>query len=382
MRSIRDIGPLHSIPVLVRAGLNEPLTDGKAADSFRLMRAAQTLRYLAERGARVVVISHLGQKGTETLEPVAHALEPFVGPVSFCSETIGPRAREAVRALMPGHILILENLRRNLGETAGDSAFAKELSLLADVFVQDSFDSSHRPHASIVGVPHFLPSYAGLLLEEEVAGLTPALSPERPSLAVIGGAKFETKEPVLKALLGSYDSVFVGGALAHDFLKARGFSIGKSLSSNADPVHLRPLLEKPGLLLPTDALVVSTEELAGSDPRARARTVAIGEVGENDCILDIGPATVNMLAERAKKSSFVLWNGPLGNYERGFLDATRIFATALATSKAHSVIGGGDTLAAVPDENIRSRFSFISTGGGAMLDFLAKGTLPGIAALK
>lgn len=382
MRSLREIGVLQNIPVLVRAALNVPLEHGEVANTYRLRRAAATLQYLAERGARVVVISHIGEAGTETLAPVAKALGTFVRNVSFFGETIGPRARAAVRDLLPGQVLVLENLRRDKGETHNDAAFAKELAALADVFVEDSFDTCHRMHASIVGVPQLLPSYAGLLVEEEVRELKTALTPVRPSLAVIGGAKFATKEPVLTRLLELYDHVFVGGALANDFLKASGQEVGKSLVSGADLERVKTLLSHTKLILPMDSLVVPADAIGSLNARTQARVAKTGEVRPDEVILDHGPATSALLAELAHQAKTILWNGPLGNYEHGFVDATDAFARAVAASGARSVVGGGDTVASIENLGIMSRFSFVSTGGGAMLDFLAKGTLPGIEALK
>lgn len=255
MRTVRDIPILENIPVLVRAAFNVPVINGKVTNDYRLRRALPTIQYLRGRGAKVILISHIGENGTETLKPVYEALGTLIPNVSFCADTTGERARAAIRALVPKDILILENLRRNKGEVMNDEAFARELASLADVFVQDSFDTCHRVHASIVGVPKFLPSYAGLLLEEEVVELSQALAPEHPALAVIGGAKFSTKEAVLTALLGMYDRVFVGGALADDFLKASGQEVGKSLVSNADPAHMKKLLENPKLVLPVDSVI-------------------------------------------------------------------------------------------------------------------------------
>lgn len=357
MRSVRDIKVFENIPILVRSALNVPVENGKVINDYRLRRALPTMRFLAERGARVVLIGHLGNKGTETLKPVAEALCALTNGVSFFDETIGVRAREAVRGLAPGNILVLENLRRNKGERMNDRAFAKELASLADIFVQDCFDTCHRLHASIIGVPEILPSYAGLLLEEEIRELSRALVPKKPSLAVIGGAKFSTKEPVLNALLKTYDRVFVGGALANDFLKAAGRKVGKSLVSEADKGRIKKILMNPRLVMPEDSIVV-------------------GEM-----ILDHGPKTVVLLSELAKKAKTILWNGPLGKYEDGFVGATNSFASAVAESLARSVVGGGDTVAAIEGLGLLPRFSFVSTGGGAMLQFLAKGTLPGIQAL-
>ncbi|MBI4065973.1 phosphoglycerate kinase [Candidatus Kaiserbacteria bacterium] len=364
MRSVRDIKLFENIPILVRAALNVPVENGEVVNDYRLRRALPTIRFLSERGARIILISHIDPPGntppneTETLEPVARALGKFIPSVSFFDETIGVRAREAVRDLIPGNILVMENLRRSKGEQANDHAFAKELAALGDIFVQDCFDTCHRKHASIVSLPKLLPSYAGFLLEEEVRELSRARAPKHPSLAVIGGMKFSTKEAVLTTLLKTYDRVFVGGALANDFLKASGKDVGKSLVSNADESSIKKLLASPKLLLPIDSIVV------------------------NHVILDNGTGTSALLAGLAKEAKAILWNGPLGNYEKGFTDATESFARAVADSGAYSVVGGGDTITAIEGLGLLPRFSFVSTGGGAMLDFLAYGTLPGIQALE
>lgn len=365
----------------MRSALNVPIENGEVANDYRLRKAAGTLQFLSEHGARVVVVSHIGEIGTETLAPVARALRRIVDNVSFLPETIGVRARDAVRKLAPGQILVLENLRRTKGEVYNDAAFAAELASLADAFVEDSFDTCHRSHASIVSVPRLLPSYAGLLLEEEIRELSSALTPEHPALAVIGGAKFSTKEPVLTTLLDSYDHVFVGGALANDFLQVAGKKVGASLVSGADPAKIKPLLSHPKILLPTDVVVLAKEAVGAMDARARARITAIEGVRPDELILDNGPATSAHLADLAKKAKTILWNGPLGNYEKGFVDATDAFARAAAASSARTIVGGGDTVASIENLGLMSHFSFVSTGGGAMLEFLAKGTLPGIAAL-
>ena len=381
MRTVRDIPVLQNIPILVRGALNVPLENGEVANDYRLRRAVPTLRFLAERGARVVLIGHIGELGTETLAPVADALKKLVPNVSFFGEAVGEGARAAVRALAPGHVLVLENLRRHKGEVANDPAFSKELAALADVFVQDSFDTCHRMHASIVGVPELLPSYAGLLLEEEVTALTGALAPAHPALAIIAGAKFNTKVAVLAALLKNYDRIFIGGALADDFLKANGQEVGKSLLSGANPAEMKKFLENPKLVLPLDSLVVPATAVGSLNERTQARVASAGQVKPDDVILDHGPATETLLAQLIQESKAVLWNGPLGNYENGFVDATDALARAIAASGAHSVVGGGDTVASIENLGLMDRFSFVSTGGGAMLDFLAKGTLPGIKAL-
>jgi phosphoglycerate kinase len=376
MKSVRDVKILQNIPVIVRAALNEPVANGVVGDSFRLARALPTLRYLQSRGARVVVISHIGEAGTETLAPVAKKLGEMITHVSFCDQTIGSKAREAVRKLAPGELLVMENLRRNRGEVMNDLTFAKELAHLGDVFVEDSFDTCHRKHASIVTLPTLLPSYAGLLLEQEVAELTKALSPKSPSFAIIAGAKFSTKESVLDALLKSYDKLFIGGALANDFLLAAGHPVGSSLTSGADAAVIRKLLNNPKLVLPIDSRLGKKGTLASS-----ARVAGLDDVATDEMILDHGPGTEALLASIVGKSAQILWNGPLGNYEDGYTQSTDALAHAIAASSAYSVIGGGDTIAAIEALNVLDRFSFVSTGGGAMLDFLADGTLPGIKVL-
>lgn len=382
MRTVRDIPRFENIPVLVRVAMNVPIENGKVANDYRLRRALPTIRFLSERGARVVLISHIGEAGTETLEPVARALARLIPRVSFFPETVGVRARDAVRAMHQGDVLVLENLRRDRGEKMNDPVFAHELAALADIFVEDSFDTCHREHASIVGVPKLLPSYAGLLLEEEVRELGKALAPKSPSLAVIGGAKFSTKEAVLTTLLEKYDHVFVGGALANDFLKATGHEVGKSLISLEENGGIAKIANSPKLILPVDSVVVpaGTDLLHGA--RANARVANVTDIHADEAILDHGPGTIALLANLAHDTKSVLWNGPLGNYENGFIDATDSFARAVATSGAHSVVGGGDTIASIESLGLLSKFSFVSTGGGAMLDFLAKGSLPGIDALN
>ena len=381
MRTVRDIQIFENIPILVRAALNVPVENGQVVNDYRLRRAVPTIKFLMERGAKVILIGHLGEQGTETLEPVAKALGRLISGVSFFGETIGERVRGAVRSLAPGRVLVLENLRRNKSETMNGRAFAHELAALADIFVQDSFDTCHRLHASIVGVPALLPSYAGLLLDEEVHELSRALTPMHPSLAVIGGAKFSTKEVVLTTLLKTYDHVFVGGALGNDFLKAAGQEVGKSLVSNADAGAIKRLLADPKLVIPVDSLVIPAGAVGTPNACRSARVAAAGQVRPDEVILDHGPGTSALLFSLAQKTKTILWNGPLGNYENGFAAATDSFARAVASSGAHSVVGGGDTVAAIENLGLLPHFSFVSTGGGAMLDFLAKGALPGIDAL-
>lgn len=377
MRSVRDIKVLHNVPVLVRASLNVEVVEGRVVNDFRLRRALPTIEYLKSKGARVILIGHVSDTDTTTLRPICTALAHYLPGIRFSEVTVGPAARDAVRALPAGGVLMLENLRRHRGEKLNDRAFALELASLADVFVQDSFDVCHRPHASVVGVPEHLPSYAGFQIEEEVRELSRALKPKGPSLAIIGGAKFVTKEPVLKRLLASYDRVFVGGALGNDFIQAMGHSVGKSLVSHADKVAIKALLSNRRLALPLDAVVAPHGKT-----RSEGRIVNFRDMTADEAIYDNGPESVAFLKNIVDRSKTVLWNGPLGNYEKGFTEGTEALARVIAASGAYSIVGGGDTVACVEKLGIGNRFSFISTGGGAMLDFIAKGTLPGIAVLR
>lgn len=318
----------------------------------------------------MVLVSHIDGEGSPSLRPVYEYLKTKV-PLVFVDDVAGERARTAVHALTNGQVALIENVRRDAGEVANDDAFARRLASLGDVFVNDDFAAAHRKHASIIGVPKYLPSYAGLQFVAEVAGLTKALEPKSPSLAIVGGAKFVTKEPLIRALLPKYDFVFVGGALAIDFYKAKGYEVGKSLVSDAP--HLADLLTNSKVILPVDATVVGPAGTFVKD---------VHELLPNDTIYDIGPKSIETLKPLAAKARTVLWNGPLGNFEKGFSSMTEELAKVLADAPGVSVVGGGDTIASIQKLGLNNKFEFLSTAGGAMLDFLAHGTLPGIEALK
>lgn len=382
MKTLRDIPELSGKRVLVRAALNTPVANGKVVNTFRLRSTLSTIQYLRERSARVILISHVsGETGfkdkSDTLKPMWEALRGFVPELRFCPETTGPVAEAAISELPEGGVLMLENLRRHPGEEGNDSAFAQAVATLGDLFVQDQFDVAHRKHAGVIGIPQFLPSYAGLLLEREVRELSAALAPVSPSLAIISGAKFSSKEPVIRKLLPIYDHVFVGGALANDFLHAQGYALGASLVSDRTEEDVRELLNDEKLLLPVDAVVAPVKSA-----REAGRASDLTDITENEAVLDVGSATARMLEEYIRNAKTVMWSGPLGNYENGFMDGTEMLARSIASSEAHSVVGGGDTIVAIEKLGLSDKFSFISTGGGAMLDFLAYGTLPGIDALN
>ena len=370
---IDEATDLSGKTVLVRAGLSAPVENGRVVNDFRIKRTLPTLTYLKDQGAKTIIIGHINRDPKETLQPVADELNKhiqlqFLPLEGFNSGT-----------LQNGETVMLENLRQDPRERKNDEEFAKELASLADVFVQDAFSVCHRAHASIVGVPKLLPSYGGLLLKEEIEGLSTALSPESPSLAVLGGAKFETKEPLILKLLDVYDNVFVGGALANEVLAAQGHPVGRSVVE--DRTVAKDILDHDRLL-PVSDVVVENED-------KEAHVVRIGDVTDDETIVDIGPDTMRLVAEKAQNARTVVWNGPLGWYERGYTKASDTLADAIAAGsgqedgvcRAHAIIGGGDTIA-ILDEHIHDACTFISTGGGAMITFLEKGTLPGIDALK
>jgi phosphoglycerate kinase len=361
--------------VLVRAELNVPVENGVVIDDFRIKRAIPTLAYLKEKDAKIIIISHIGREPDETLASVAEELKKHI-PVAFIPRSdLGMKAAE----LRNGEILLVENLRQDPREVLNDETFAQELAQLADVFVQDAFATCHREHASFVGIPKFLPSFGGLLLKEEVTNLTAALTPEHPSLAILGGAKFETKEPLIRKFLDMYDKVFVGGALANEIIAAKGFGVGHSRVE--DKKIASDIIEHPNLLPVVDIVAADEDE--------NKRVTSIDTVREDEAIVDIGPATMESVAKVARAARTIVWNGPMGWYERGYTQASNTLADAIEESgkdennvcRTHTVIGGGDTLAIV-DERVHDACTFVSTGGGAMLEFLLKGTLPGIEALK
>ena len=302
--------------VLVRAGFDVPLNDkGEVADLFRVKRSAETLKYLAAAGALTIVLSHIGRDPKETNEPVSKALQEHVKN-TYIPDIAGHLGRNAIQMMDDGDVLLLENLRQDPREVANDDGFAKELASLGEIFVGDAFSAAHRAHASVVGVPKYLPHFAGLLMRDEVMQLKKARVPDHPSFAILGGAKFETKAPLVKTLLGSYDHLFVTGALANDVYKAQGFPVGRSLISEELPTPY--ILSHPHFLAPKD---VTVQKLDG-----HASVKKPEAVGADDKIVDIGPESIALVAPYIEKANFILWNGPTGLYEEGFVSYTHAIA--------------------------------------------------------
>ncbi|MCR4334589.1 MAG: phosphoglycerate kinase [Patescibacteria group bacterium] len=350
MKSIKDIENLNGVRVLLRLDLNVPLENNKIIDDFRIKKVLPTIKYLTEKGAKIIIISHI----EKTLKPVAEYLEKIF-KVFFIENY--RNALTEFEHIKEGEIILLENIRNWKEEKNNDQKFAKEMASLGDIYVNDAFSVCHREHASIIGIPKYLPSYAGLQLEEEIKNLSECFNPSHPFLFIIGGVKFDTKFPLIKKFLNIADYVFIGGALANNFLREKGIDISNSIVSSNN-FDLKEYLDSPKLILPIDF------------------------ERENNAIVDAGPKTLEELQKYISKSKFILWNGPLGAYENGFKKPTIELAKMIADSHAKTIVGGGDTIAAISELGIEDKFSFVSTGGGAMLQYLASGTLPGIEALE
>jgi len=375
--------------VLMRVDFNVPLKGGAVSDDTRIRAALPSIRYILERGGSVVLMSHLGRpKGTVVeelrMDPVAARLEELLGsPVKKVDDCVGPEVEQAAEALEPGDVLLLENLRFHPEEEKGDDLFAQRLSRLGDVYVNDAFGTAHRAHASVAGVPKHLRAAAGFLMQRELKYLGEALaSPERPFLAILGGAKVSDKIPVIENLLGKVDGLLIGGGMTYTFMKAQGISVGNSIVEEDRIEVARDLLQRAKekgveLCLPVDHLVAKEV-----DPRAETRVVEDG-IPDGWKAVDIGPKTARIYGEKVAAAKTVVWNGPMGIFEvEPFAEGTRRLAEALAQAECVSIIGGGDSAAAVQKYGLTERVTHVSTGGGASLEFLEGKELPGVAALS
>jgi phosphoglycerate kinase len=390
-KTVRDVD-VAGKRVFVRADLNVPLDDNRITDDTRIRASLPTIIYLLERGATVILASHLGRpKGKVNdalrLRPVAERLSQLLGrPVRMTGDALGPGVQVAVDKLRPGDLLLLENLRFHAAEEANDPEFAQSLAGLADLYVNDAFGAAHRAHASTEGITHHLPAVAGLLMEREVDALSRLLDrPAKPFHAVIGGAKVSGKLEVLEALLSRCQAVLVGGGMANTFLAARGHALGKSLVEedqldNAQRITAEARRKRVRLMLPTDAVIAPQIH-----HRARTQTVSIDAVPKDHMVVDIGPDTLAAYTEHLGKARTVFWNGPMGVFEHPQMaegtNAMARFLAGRADGGAVVVVGGGDSVAAVEQLGLSERMTHVSTGGGASLEFLEGKTLPGVAAL-
>jgi phosphoglycerate kinase len=389
--TVRDVD-VDGRRVFVRADLNVPMDDGRITDDTRIRASLPTIVHLLERGAAVIVASHLGRpKGKVNdalrLKPVADRLSQLLGrPVRMTGDALGPGVQVAVDKLRPGDLLLLENLRFHAAEEANDPDFAASLASLADLYVNDAFGAAHRAHASTEGITHHLPAVAGLLMEREVDALTRLLrKPARPFHSIIGGAKVSGKLEVLSALVTRCQAVLVGGGMANTFLVAKGINLGKSLVEtdeieNAQRIVDEARRKRVRLMLPTDAVIAPQIH-----QRARTRVVPITDVPKDQMVVDIGPATIKAYTEHLTKAKTIFWNGPMGVFEMPQMaEGTNAIAKFLARRSRAGVItivGGGDSVAAVDRLGLTERMTHVSTGGGASLEFLEGKTLPGVAAL-
>jgi phosphoglycerate kinase len=380
--------------VLVRADLNVPMADGKVTDATRIARQAPTIRELAQKGARVIVLSHFDRpKGkvvpSLSLRPVAAPLASHVGrAVAFAGDTIGEEAQKAIAALKDGEVVLLENTRFHAGEEKNDADFARALAALGELYVNDAFSAAHRAHASTEGVARHLPAVAGRSMQAELEHLEKALAnPQRPLMAVVGGAKVSSKIDLLTNLVGKVETLVIGGAMANTFLAAEGRHVGKSLYEPDLLDTARAVIHQANeagavILLPVD-LVVAKEFKAG----AAHRVVPVDRIGADEMALDVGPATIAEFTTRLAATRTLVWNGPFGAFETppfdaGTVAAARAVAAATKAGNLLSVAGGGDTVAALAHAGVENDFTYVSTAGGAFLEWLEGKELPGVEALK
>lgn len=387
-RSVRD-ADVSGKRVLVRVDFNVPMQNGEITDDTRIRAALPTIEDLLQRGASVILVSHLGRpKGKRTpefsLAPVAERLSQLLDrPVKTVDDVAGAEAKTAAGRLSPGEVLLLENVRFEAGEEKNDPELAKNLAALADLYVNDAFGAAHRAHASTVGVAELLPSYAGYLMQGELDALQRLVAnPERPYIAILGGAKVSDKLAVIDNLSAKVDAILVGGGMANTFVLAQGRGIGKSLAEPDFVEQARSILadakkRQVDILLPVDVVV------AAAIDADKGQTISVEDVGDDLAIFDIGPETAKQYAERIAAARTIFWNGPMGVFERPpFAEGTLAVARAVAESDGFSVVGGGDSVAAIEQAGVADRISHVSTGGGASLEYVEGRELPGVAALE
>ncbi len=388
-QTIRDV-EWNGKRALVRVDFNVPMENGRITDDTRIRAALPTIQYLIDHGASVVLMSHLGRPKKKVVEelrlgPVAQHLSDLLGkPVKAVPDTTGPQVESTAKQLRPGEVLLLENTRFDPREETNDESMARELAQLGDVYVNDAFGAAHRAHASTEGVAHFLPAVSGLLMEKELEELGGLLQhPERPFLAILGGAKISDKVGVIMNLLNRVDALLIGGGMANTFMLAEGLQVGDSLAEPDAVEEVNKIMfiaqgEEKRLMLPTDVVIA---DAMSAD--ANHKVIDVGNVPNGWRILDIGPKTVERYVEKIKEARTVVWNGPMGYFEaEPFAAGTRAIAQAMAESNARTIIGGGDSVAAVEQAGLADRIGHISTGGGASLELLEGKELPGVEALN
>jgi phosphoglycerate kinase len=390
-KTIRDID-VRGKRVLTRVDFNVPQDEnGKITDDTRIVGALPTIKYLSEAGGRVILVSHLGRpKGVTpkyTLAPVAEHLSQLLGkPVALLPDSVGPEVEAAVNALHDGDVVLLENVRFHPEEEKNDPEFAQQLASSADLYVNDAFGTAHRAHASTEGVTKYIPGVAGFLMQKELDYLGGALTdPKRPFVAILGGAKVKDKIAVIQSLVDKADTLIIGGGMAYTFLKAKGYGIGKSLLDESNIDFCKEVLAHAGakLLLPVDVVITDHNPFDGGEAQCNTAVVSADQIPEDREGADIGPETIKKFIAAIQGAATVVWNGPMGIFEFSkFANGTHAIAEALASSDAVTIIGGGDSAAAVQQMGFGDKMTHISTGGGASLEFLEGKPLPGVVALQ
>lgn len=393
MRVLEDF-ELKEKKVIIRADFNTPIDEGEIKNCFRLEAVLPTLRYLISKKAKIILIAHLGrpnlnfngelelrEKNEFTMRPLALKLSDLLGQeVFFAKDCIGEIAEKEIDKLRPGQVILMENLRFYKGETENSLDFAKSLAKLGDIYINEAFGVSHRKHASIVGVPKFLPSGAGFLMDKEISNLSMILKePKHPLSVIIGGVKISTKIKVIRKFLSKADNIALGGALANTVISAKGFAIGKSISEEDMISEVQNLnLTDTALHIPVDVVVSSD-----SSGDKEINVAPVGKTKEEDMILDIGPDTRNLFKEIIFQSKTIIWNGPMGLWEvEEFAEGTKEIARYISQADAFTVVGGGSSVSALEKLNLMDKINHVSTGGGALLEFLSEESLPGIEALN
>ena len=359
VKSVLNIKSLAGKKALVRVDFNLPLKNNRVQDDFRVKKTLPLIRALLNKKAKVILISHLENNGEIiSLRSLADYLKKnYFKNLKFVPDLFGQRTKKAILAMKNGEVIILENLRMKAGEKGNNQKFSRRLASLADVYINEAFSVSHRKHASIVGLPKFLPAYAGPLFLSEVKNLRKVFDPPRPFILILGGKKISTKFEFLEKFIKKADKIIMAGAIANFYLKEKGYKTGKAKN----------------IILPEDAVVLRNQ---------KRKIVKIGGIRKKDAIYDVGPKTIDRIKKEISRAGFILWNGPLGYLEGGYEKGTKETAQALVLSKAEIVVGGGDTVAFLKKQKLLGRRFFVSTGGGALLDFFSRRTLPGIEALK
>lgn len=384
VNSIKNLKQIKGKKVLLRLDLNVQVVAGKILDDYRLISAKESIEFLLQKKAKIIIISHLGKaegKFAEkySLKPVAKALQLIIKkPIKFISEHDPKKAKALVDKIKNEEIVLLENLRFNPGEISNDNIFAKDLAALADIYVNDAFSVSHRAQASVEAIKKYLPSYAGLLLVEELKALDKILKPKKPFIAIMGGAKISTKAPLIEKFLPKASKILIGGALATTIVKDLGFEVGKSFCDDNSAKIVKKIFKNKNsfskILLPIDFVVLG--------PNNKVRLVRPDEVKKNESIMDIGPETIGLFAEHIKTAATLVWNGPMGKFEderfkQGSLSLARLVA-ARSRGSAYGLVGGGETVAVLKMTKMEEYIDFISTAGGAMLSYLGGEKMPGL----